>query len=159
MYSAWISQILREKCDSLVRERLLFTTMRVVFEELAGKLFSLEIQTIEIRIKTKTNRSKENKCLLDGKRKFWCDTNNTNYLVIIHLLQHCQPISQRSQKRFDSGINGVWVICELWDASLRVANFQYHIIFGQKCLRVHFDIPSQDDKNKQMCSLWGFEAT
>ena len=27
VYSAWISQILREKCDSLVRERLLFTTM------------------------------------------------------------------------------------------------------------------------------------
>ena len=25
--------------------------------------------------------------------------------------------------------------------------------------RVHFDIPSQDDKNKQICSLWGFEAT
>ena len=27
VYSAWISQILREKCNSLVRERLLFTTM------------------------------------------------------------------------------------------------------------------------------------
>ena len=27
VYTAWISKILREKCDSLVRERLLFTTM------------------------------------------------------------------------------------------------------------------------------------
>ena len=25
--------------------------------------------------------------------------------------------------------------------------------------RVHFDIPSQADKNKQICSLWGLEAT
>ena len=24
---------------------------------------------------------------------------------------------------------------------------------------IHFDIPSQDDKNKQVCSLWGFDAT